>query len=127
MRTRPPVNLSAHDDGDGGCRVSWSEPYPHLSSLNEDVAYQLSYRRDGGDAWTVGPCPSLILWPCDKKTSNPPSFPPQTQNVSGTSVRLEKQLPRGCELQARARARVSAGQWSGWTPMASTRTEKGDQ
>ncbi|TNM96711.1 hypothetical protein fugu_014867 [Takifugu bimaculatus] len=100
LRTRPPVNLSTHEDEDGGCRVSWSEPYPRLSSLNEDVAYQLGYRRDEGDAW-------------------------MTKNVSNTSMRLEKQLLlQGCRFQTRVRARVSVGQWSDWTPVGSEETEK---
>ncbi|XP_010773715.1 uncharacterized protein [Notothenia coriiceps] len=53
LRARPPVNLSSHDGGDGGRRLSWSSPYPSSSSLNRNLTYQLSYRTHGQDKWTV--------------------------------------------------------------------------
>ncbi|KAF3846697.1 hypothetical protein F7725_003775 [Dissostichus mawsoni] len=67
LRARPPVNLSSHDGGDGGRRLSWSSPYPSSSSLNRNLTYQLSYRTHGQDNWT-------------------------SEDVTNTSVKLEKGL-----------------------------------
>lgn len=53
VRTRPPFNLSTRDADEGGCRLSWSRPYPPSSPLSEDTVYQLDYRRARGDKWTV--------------------------------------------------------------------------
>uniref|UniRef100_H3C1A8 Fibronectin type-III domain-containing protein n=1 Tax=Tetraodon nigroviridis TaxID=99883 RepID=H3C1A8_TETNG len=100
LGTQPPVNLSVHDTDDGGCRLSWSGPYPPKSSLHQSITYQLDYRRDGGDKWT-------------------------TQIVNSTSMRLDKQRShQGCKYEARVRARVSVGQWSQWIPQASRQKEE---
>lgn len=53
VRARPPVNLFTHDAGDGGRQLSWSSPYPPSSSLNQKIMYQLSYRTETQDNWTV--------------------------------------------------------------------------
>lgn len=102
LRARPPVDLSTHDAGDGGRRLSWSSPYPSSSSLNRNIMYQLSYRTDTEDSWT-------------------------TKVVTKTSVKLEKQmLLPGRRYEARVRARVSGAQWSLWSPVVTWQTEEED-
>ncbi|XP_073350623.1 cytokine receptor common subunit beta [Pagrus major] len=100
LRARPPVDLSTHDAGDGGRRLSWSSPYPSSSSLNQNITYQLSYRTDGQDIWT-------------------------TEDVANTSMKLERQsLLPGHRYEARVRARASVAQWSLWSPVVTWQTEK---
>ena len=53
VRARPPVNLSSFEAGDGGQRLQWSSPYPPSSSLNQNLTYQLGYRTQAQDFWTV--------------------------------------------------------------------------
>ncbi|XP_010734181.3 cytokine receptor common subunit beta [Larimichthys crocea] len=100
LRARHPVNLSTHDAGDGGQLLSWSSPYPSSSSLNENITYQLSYRTDRQDSWTM-------------------------EDVTNTSVKLEKQLlVPGRTYEAQVRARVSVGQWSHWSPAVTWQTKE---
>uniref|UniRef100_A0A4W6D309 Fibronectin type-III domain-containing protein n=1 Tax=Lates calcarifer TaxID=8187 RepID=A0A4W6D309_LATCA len=100
LRARIPVDLSTHDAGDGGRRLSWSSPYPSSSSLNKNLTYQLSYRTVKQDNWT-------------------------TKEVTNTSVNLEKQLLHpGHRYEARVRARASVGQWSDWSPVVTWKTEE---
>ncbi|XP_071060194.1 LOW QUALITY PROTEIN: cytokine receptor common subunit beta [Pseudochaenichthys georgianus] len=99
LRARPPVNLSCHDGGDGGRRLSWSSPYPSSSSLNRNLTYQLSYRTHGQDNWT-------------------------SEDVTNTSVKLEKGLLLpGRSYEARVRVRASVGQWSDWSPVVTCHSE----
>ncbi|XP_041863839.1 cytokine receptor common subunit beta [Melanotaenia boesemani] len=99
LRARPPVNLSSHETGDGGQRLQWSSPYPSSSSLNKNFTYQLSYRKQAEDSWTV-------------------------QDVTNTSLKLERQLLLpGCRYEARVRARASVGQWSSWSPLVTWQTK----
>ncbi|XP_078140546.1 cytokine receptor common subunit beta [Centroberyx gerrardi] len=53
LRVRPPVNLSAHAADGGGRLLRWSSPYPPSSPLSRNLTYQLSYRRDTQDSWTL--------------------------------------------------------------------------
>uniref|UniRef100_A0A8D3A3A1 Fibronectin type-III domain-containing protein n=1 Tax=Scophthalmus maximus TaxID=52904 RepID=A0A8D3A3A1_SCOMX len=100
LRAREPANLSTHDPGDGGRRVSWSSPYPSTSSLDKNLTYQLSYRPDDQDNWT-------------------------TEDVTDTSTKLDRQLLRpGHAYEARVRARASVGQWSSWSPVVTWRTQE---
>ncbi|KAI4822241.1 hypothetical protein KUCAC02_007800 [Chaenocephalus aceratus] len=99
VRARPPVNLSCHDGGDGGRRLSWSSPYPSSSSLNRNLTYQLSYRTHGQDNWT-------------------------SEDVTNTSVKLEKGLLLpGRSYESRVRVRASVGQWSDWSPVVTCHSE----
>lgn len=54
VRALPPLNLSSSEEDDGGRRLQWSSPYP-LSSLNQNLTYQVSYRTQTEDSWTVSP------------------------------------------------------------------------
>ncbi|KAG8007156.1 Cytokine receptor common subunit beta [Nibea albiflora] len=100
LRARHPVSLSTRDAGDGGRLLSWSSPYPSSSTLNGNITYQLGYRTDRQDSWTV-------------------------EDVTNTSVKLEKQLlVPGRRYEARVRARVSVGQWSHWSPAVTWQTEE---
>ncbi|XP_036945970.1 cytokine receptor common subunit beta isoform X2 [Acanthopagrus latus] len=100
LRARPPVDLTVRDAGDRGRRLSWSSPYPSTSSLNKNITYQLSYRTDGEDIWTV-------------------------ENVTNTNMKLEKQLLLpGRRYEARVRARASVAQWSLWSPVVTWQTEE---
>lgn len=100
LRTRPPVNLSTHDGGDGGRRLSWSSPYPSSSSLNKHIKYQLSYRIHKQDNWT-------------------------TEDATNTSVKLAKRsFLAGCRYEARVRAQTSVGQWSDWSPVVTWHTKE---
>ncbi|XP_070837200.1 cytokine receptor common subunit beta [Chaetodon trifascialis] len=98
LRARPPVDLSTHDAGDGGRRLSWSSPYPSSSSLNKNIKYQLSYRTVRQDNW-------------------------MNENVTKTSLTLEKRLLLpGHRYEARVRARTTVGQWSQWSPVVTWQT-----
>ncbi|XP_023251580.1 interleukin-3 receptor class 2 subunit beta-like [Seriola lalandi dorsalis] len=98
LRARTPLGLSTHDAGDGGRRLSWSNPYPSSSTLNRNLTYQLSYRAQTHDNWS-------------------------TLGVTNTSVKLEKQSLRlGHRYKARVRARASVGQWSDWSPVVTWTT-----
>ncbi|XP_072225687.1 cytokine receptor common subunit beta [Leuresthes tenuis] len=99
LRARPPVNLSSFEAGDGGQRLQWSSPYPPSSSLNKDLTYQLGYRTQAQDFWTV-------------------------ENVTTTSVTLERRLLLpGHRYEARVRAQASMGQWSDWSPVVIWQTK----
>uniref|UniRef100_A0A3Q3VL98 Fibronectin type-III domain-containing protein n=1 Tax=Mola mola TaxID=94237 RepID=A0A3Q3VL98_MOLML len=99
LRARPPVNLSTHDAGNGGRLLRWHSPYPSSSSLNQNITYQLSYRRDGEDNW-------------------------MTEDARNTSMKLEKQLlVLGHTYEARVRARVRVGQWSHWSTVVTWQME----
>ncbi|XP_071330328.1 cytokine receptor common subunit beta isoform X2 [Trachinotus anak] len=98
LRSRPPVDLSTHDAGDGGRLLNWSSPYPPSSSWNKNLTYQLSYRADT-QKWT-------------------------TVSVMNTSLKLERQLLLlHHRYEARVRARASLGQWSHWSPVVTWKTE----
>ncbi|KAM9394239.1 cytokine receptor common subunit beta isoform 1-T4 [Pholidichthys leucotaenia] len=100
LKARPPVNLSTHDAGDGGQTLVWSSPYHHSSSLNKNLAYQLSYRMHRQDSWT-------------------------TVDVTNCSVTLlRQQLLPGCRYEAMVRARASVGRWSDWSAVVSWHTEE---
>ncbi|KAM8844615.1 cytokine receptor common subunit beta isoform 2-T2 [Spinachia spinachia] len=101
LRTRPPVNVSTRGAGDAGRRLVWSSPYPSSSTLNEGIAYQLSYRTDRQDDWT-------------------------TEELADTSVKLEKRLLLPGRLyEARVRARAREAQWSVWSAEVTWRTPEG--
>lgn len=53
VRAKPPVKLSFDNASDGGWRLTWSSPYPSSSSLNKNITYEISYRKDGESDWTV--------------------------------------------------------------------------
>lgn len=53
VRAKPPVKLSFDNASDGGWRLTWSSPYPFSSSLNKNITYEISYRKDGESDWTV--------------------------------------------------------------------------
>lgn len=53
VRAKSPVKLSFHNASDGGWRLTWSSPYPSSSSLNKNITYEISYRKDGESYWTV--------------------------------------------------------------------------
>lgn len=55
VRAKPPVGLSFDDAGDRGWRLTWSSPYPSSSSLNKNITYEISYRKDRQSDWTVSP------------------------------------------------------------------------
>ncbi|XP_062294895.1 cytokine receptor common subunit beta [Scomber scombrus] len=100
LRARPPVNLSAYDSGDGGRWLKWFSPYPSSSSLSKNLKYQLSYRPDRLDDWTI-------------------------ENVTNTTVKMEKRsLLAGRMYEARVRARASVGQWSDWSHVVTWQTEE---
>uniref|UniRef100_A0A3Q2Z3D5 Cytokine receptor common subunit beta-like n=1 Tax=Hippocampus comes TaxID=109280 RepID=A0A3Q2Z3D5_HIPCM len=50
---RTPVDLSKYDTADGQLGIKWSSPYPASSSLNKNMMYQLGYKAERQDAWTV--------------------------------------------------------------------------
>lgn len=63
VRAKPPVGLSFDDAGDRGWRLTWSSPYPSSSSLNKNITYEISYRKDGQSDWTVSPkCTDFCHW-----------------------------------------------------------------
>ncbi|CAJ1075950.1 cytokine receptor common subunit beta isoform X1 [Xyrichtys novacula] len=95
LRARTPVNLSTHETGDGGRWIGWTSPYS--SSLNQNITYQLSYKKDTQDHWT-------------------------RLTVSNTSVKLQE-LVSGQRYEAKVRARTRVGQWSDWTSVVTWRTE----
>ncbi|XP_053194414.1 cytokine receptor common subunit beta [Scomber japonicus] len=100
LRARPPVNLSTNDSDDGGRWLTWSSPYPSSSSLSKNLKYQLSYRPDRLDDWTI-------------------------ENVTSTTVKMEKRsLLAGRMYEARVRARASVGQWSDWSNVVTWQTEE---
>uniref|UniRef100_A0A3Q2YRK0 Cytokine receptor common subunit beta-like n=1 Tax=Hippocampus comes TaxID=109280 RepID=A0A3Q2YRK0_HIPCM len=93
VRARTPVDLSKYDTADGQLGIKWSSPYPASSSLNKNMMYQLGYKAERQDAWTI-------------------------KNVSGTEVKLETRLLLpGHKYEARVRARASVGHWSQWSPV----------
>ncbi|KAM3598281.1 uncharacterized protein V6R79_016059 [Siganus canaliculatus] len=99
LKVRSPVDLTAHDAGDGGQWIHWSSPYPSGSALNRNITYQLSYRTDSQDSWT-------------------------TEDVTNTSLKLGRHLLLpGRRYEAKVRARASVGQWSFWTPVVTWQTE----
>ncbi|KAM4531488.1 cytokine receptor common subunit beta [Odontesthes bonariensis] len=99
LRARPPLNLSSLEAGEGGQRLQWSSPYPPSSSLNTNLTYQLGYRTQDQDFWTI-------------------------ENVTTTSVTLERQLLLpGHRYEARVRAQASMGQWSDWSPVVVWQTK----
>lgn len=101
LRAKPPVGLSFDDAGDRGWRLTWSSPYSSSSSLNKNITYEISYRKDGQSDWT-------------------------TKGITTTSVKLEKQsLHSDCKYEARVRARVTVGQWSHWSPVLAFYTGEG--
>lgn len=53
VRAKPPVKLSFDNASDEGWRLTWSSPYPLSSSLNKNITYEISYRKDGESDWTV--------------------------------------------------------------------------
>ncbi|CAG5897535.1 unnamed protein product [Menidia menidia] len=124
MRALPPVNVSSVGAGDGGRRLSWASPYPPSSSLNRNLTYQLSYRAQAQDLWTV----SLRL-PSSSgkiKKSSPPPPAALTENVATCAVTVEKRLLLpGHSYEARVRARAGVGQWSDWSPVVTWQTEEG--
>ncbi|KAK2833726.1 hypothetical protein Q5P01_017615 [Channa striata] len=100
LRTRTPEDLSTHDAGDGGRRISWSSPYPSSSPLSKNLTYQLSFRTDRQNSWT-------------------------TKDVTNTSVTLQKHLFHpGYRCEAKVRARASVSQWSDWSPVVHWRIEQ---
>nr|XP_057905733.1 cytokine receptor common subunit beta isoform X2 [Doryrhamphus excisus] len=98
LRARTPVDLSARDAGAGHVLLKWSNPYPVSSSLNKNLTYQLSYKADRQDTWTI-------------------------VNVTRTDVKLEMLLP-GRRFEARVRGRASVGQWSHWSPVVTWRMKE---
>ncbi|XP_029946066.1 cytokine receptor common subunit beta [Salarias fasciatus] len=100
LKALPPVNLSTHDAGEGARRLCWSSPYPSSSSLNRNLSYQLSYRTQGQDGWTM-------------------------KHVKTSSTTLERSsLLPGHRYEARVRVRASVGQWSDWSPVVTWQTEQ---
>ncbi|KAF7656233.1 hypothetical protein LDENG_00044760 [Lucifuga dentata] len=98
LKVRPPVNLSSHGAADGGRELQWFSPYPPSSALNQNLTYQLSYRRDEQDDWTVN-------------------------DVTDTHLKLEgRSLSPRCQYEARVRARATVGQWSDWSLVETWRT-----
>lgn len=99
LKARSPIDLTAHDAGDGGQWIRWSSPYPSASSLNSNITYQLRYRMDSQDSWT-------------------------TEDVTNTSLKLERRLLLpGRRYEAKVRAKTSVGQWSFWTPVVTWQTK----
>ncbi|XP_051905202.1 cytokine receptor common subunit beta isoform X2 [Hippocampus zosterae] len=100
VRARTPVDLSKYDTADGQLEIKWSSPYPASSSLNKNVMYQLGYKAERQDSWTI-------------------------KNVTGTEVKLETRLLLpGRRYQARVRARASVGHWSQWSPVLTWSTKE---
>ncbi|XP_061741091.1 cytokine receptor common subunit beta isoform X2 [Nerophis ophidion] len=93
LRARTPVDLAAHDTGDGNVLLNWSSPYPAQSSLTKNLLYQVSYRPEREDTWTI-------------------------RNETNTSVTLDmRMLRQGCRFEARVRDVANIGQWSHWSPV----------
>ncbi|XP_077396213.1 cytokine receptor common subunit beta isoform X2 [Festucalex cinctus] len=100
VRARTPVDLSKYDTADGSLGIKWSSPYPASSSLNKNIIYQLGYKAERQDMWTI-------------------------KNVTNTDVKLETQLLLpGHRYEARVRGRASVGQWSHWSPVVTWRTKE---
>ncbi|XP_057673748.1 cytokine receptor common subunit beta isoform X2 [Corythoichthys intestinalis] len=100
MRARTPVDLSQYDTGDGHLSIKWSSPYPVSSSLNTNLMYQLGYKAEKQDTWTI-------------------------KNVTSTDIKLEThRLLPGQRYEARVRARASIGHWSHWSPVVTWRTKE---
>uniref|UniRef100_A0A3Q2SWE7 Interleukin-3 receptor class 2 subunit beta n=1 Tax=Fundulus heteroclitus TaxID=8078 RepID=A0A3Q2SWE7_FUNHE len=98
LRARPPGNLSVSEGSNGSRTLRWSSPYPPASSLNENLTYQLSFRAQAEDRWTI-------------------------ETVENTSLTVETQrmLP-GRRYEARVRSRAGLGWWSEWSPVVVWRT-----
>ncbi|XP_061829338.1 cytokine receptor common subunit beta isoform X1 [Nerophis lumbriciformis] len=100
LRARTPVDLAAHDTGDGHVLLKWSSPYPAQSSLTKNLLYQVSYRPERQDAWTI-------------------------RNETNTYVKLDMRMPRqGRRFEARVRDVADIGQWSDWSPVVTWRTKE---
>ncbi|XP_053708177.1 cytokine receptor common subunit beta isoform X1 [Synchiropus splendidus] len=98
LRALPPVDLLTHVTEGGVQRLQWSSPYPASSALSAGMIYQVSYKSDGQDEWTVEPQTALRikLW--------------------------EQPLHAGHTYTARVRGRVGASGWSEWSAGVSWRT-----
>ncbi|XP_077414127.1 cytokine receptor common subunit beta isoform X2 [Vanacampus margaritifer] len=100
VRARTPVDLSKYDTANGQLGIKWSSPYPTSSSLNKNIIYQLGYKAERQDMWTI-------------------------KNVTNTDVKLETRLLLpGHRYEARVRGRASVGQWSHWSPVVTWRTKE---
>lgn len=139
MRARPPENLTVSEESDGSRLLRWSSPYPPSSSLSKNVTYQLSFRTQAEDTWTVSsqhiephyiddeswqskPAVALL-----KLTPHHIHLSTQKQTVANTSLKLERQrLLPGRRYEARVRARAALGRWSEWTPLVIWKTGDGE-
>lgn len=98
LRSLSPNDLTPHTSKDRGTLITWSSPYPQSPALNNDITYQVNYRRRGHDDWT-------------------------DEQLSDTQKKLDpdKLIP-GQDYEAKVRARVSLGPWSHWSPTVSWHT-----
>ncbi|XP_047214256.1 cytokine receptor common subunit beta-like [Girardinichthys multiradiatus] len=103
MRARPPGNLSVSEQNDGSQMLQWSSPYPPSSSLNKNLTFQLSFRHQAEDTWTI-------------------------KTVATTRMTIKRQwLLPGHRYEAKVRTKASLGRWSEWSPVViwKTRDESG--
>ncbi|XP_061702897.1 cytokine receptor common subunit beta [Syngnathoides biaculeatus] len=100
VRARAPADLSKFDDGDERLWLKWSSPYPTSSSLNKSLRYQVGYKAERQDTWTI-------------------------MNTTSTEVKLETRLLLpGHMYEARVRARAAVGHWSHWSPLVTWRSKE---
>ncbi|XP_077475648.1 cytokine receptor common subunit beta [Stigmatopora argus] len=99
VRARTPMDLSQYDIGDEHLGIKWSSPYP-TSSLNQNLLYQLCYKAEKQDTWTI-------------------------RNLTSTDVKLEtNHLFPGQRYEARVRVWAGVGHWSDWSPAVTWRTKE---